>query len=72
MAWQEVAGGSRGDFGNPEFVQEWLCFIFYVLNMDPQVSGIQVQQVFFVYTYTSLSLFHSLSLHLLHQPQAGL
>jgi hypothetical protein len=36
MAHGMAGGGSRGDFKNPEFVQKWSCFIFYVLNMDPQ------------------------------------
>jgi hypothetical protein len=56
LAHGMAGGGSRDDFSNPEFVQEWPCFIFYVLNMDPQVSGIQVEQVFFICTYTNLSL----------------
>jgi hypothetical protein len=37
-----AGGGSRDDFKNPEFVQKWSCFIFYVLNMDPQVSWVHV------------------------------
>jgi hypothetical protein len=58
MAHGMAGGGSRDDFKNPEFVQKWSCFIFYVLNMDPQVSWIQVQQVLFVYTssYKQISL----------------
>ena len=36
LAHGMAGGGSRDDFRNPEFVQEWSCFIFYVLNTDPQ------------------------------------
>jgi hypothetical protein len=68
MAHGMAGGGSRrGDFGNPEFVQEWSCFIFYVLDMDPQVSGIQVKQVFFIYTYKTNLSFHSLHLESNHK-----
>jgi hypothetical protein len=41
LAHGMAGGGSRDDFRNPEFVQEWSCFIFYVLNTDPQQSRFQ-------------------------------
>jgi hypothetical protein len=53
MAHGMAGAGSHKDFSNPEFVQQWSCFIFYVLIMDPQVSGIQVYQVLFICTYTN-------------------
>jgi hypothetical protein len=30
MAHGMAGGGSRDDFENPEFVQKWSCFIFYM------------------------------------------
>jgi hypothetical protein len=73
MAHGMAGGGSRDDFKTPEFVQKWSCSIFYALNMDPQVSGIQdpsAAGVLYLYLYSLVS-FHSLHLES-NQPQVGL
>jgi hypothetical protein len=46
MAHGMAGGGTRTDFSDPKFVQERPCFVFYVLNMAPQLVYKQAQGVF--------------------------
>jgi hypothetical protein len=40
-------GGSYGDFCNPKFVQQWSHFIYFVLNMDPQLVFNEISNISF-------------------------